>query len=226
MSEAKVIFNHRGNKYTILCKTMEKMRDIIQKYINKNPINLDEKFFLYNGKIINEELNFEKIINNEDKGRNSIEIIVVENENINNEYIIKSKEIICPGCKESTTIDIKNYQINLNKCKNKHRINNIILDKFEKIQNIDISKVICQKCGENNKGNAYKNIFYTCLNCNLNLCPLCHSSHDISHKVINYDFKNYICNKHCENFSKFCTNCKEDICINCENEHKNHNAIY
>ena len=218
---SKAIFNYEGIISIILCDMKEKMKDIFKKYVNKNPMNLNEIHFLYNGDKINEELKYEEIINDVDKRRNTIDIIVVKiDENIKSGYIIKSKEIICPECKENTSIDIKNYQIHLNKCKNKHKLNNIIFNEFEQTQNIDISKIICQTCGKQDKGHAYKNEFYKCLNCNLDLCPLCKSLHDNSHKVINYDLKYYLCHKHCENYSKYCENCKKNICLNCENERK------
>ena len=40
------------------------------------------------------------------------------------------------------------------------------------------------------------NEFYICKTCNKNICPLCKSNHDKNHKIINYDDKDYICEKH------------------------------
>ena len=45
---------------------------------------------------------------------------------------------------------------------------------------------------------------------------------NIVHSIINYDNKNYICQKHNEPFTKYCKKCKQDICIVCEAEHNNH----
>ena len=59
-------------------------------------------------------------------------------------WIIKSKEIICPKCNENILIKIDNYKINLFNCKNNHNIDNILLNEYE--NNIDISKIICDKC--------------------------------------------------------------------------------
>ena len=56
--------------------------------------------------------------------------------------IIKSKNIICPECKESIKMEIKDYKINLYGCKNKHRIENILLNEFEETQYIDRLKII------------------------------------------------------------------------------------
>ena len=57
------------------------------------------------------------------------------------------------------------------------------------------------------------------------MCPLCKSNHDKNHLIINYEDKNYICKKHNDSFTKFCKTCNEDICIICENEHKNHDKF-
>ena len=60
----------------------------------------------------------------------------------------------------------------------------------------------------------------------VNICPLCKSSHDKKHMIINYDDKNYICSKHNdEKFTTFCKICKMDICMLCEDEHKEHDII-
>ena len=52
------------------------------------------------------------------------------------------------------------------------------------------------------------------------------SMHDKRHNIIHYNDKNYICNKHNDSYIKYCKECKENMCILCENEHKNHNSIY
>ena len=52
--------------------------------------------------------------------------------------------------------------------------------------------------------------------------PLCKSIHDQSHLIINYDDKNYICQKHNDPFIKYCKTCNENLCIICGSEHNNH----
>ena len=59
----------------------------------------------------------------------------------------------------------------------------------------------------------------------MNLCPLCKSIHDKTHSIINYDNKNYICNKHNEIFLRYCDDCNIDLCLSCTNEHKNHKIV-
>ena len=137
-----------------------------------------------------------------------------------------SKDIICPECKENIILDIKNFNINLKGCKNKHEINNVLLlNEYEESQKIDISKIILDICKIHNKSNSYKNEIYICNTCNKNMCPLCKSKHDKNHLIINYEDKNYICKKHNETFIKYCETCKEDICILCQSEHFNHNIF-
>ena len=57
-----------------------------------------------------------------------------------------SNEIICPICKEIVLIQIHDYKIDLNECKDGHKLNNILINEFENNQMIDISKIICDEC--------------------------------------------------------------------------------
>ena len=153
---------------------------------------------------------------------------IVVNKNdlfVNEKREIISKDIICPKCKENILIDIKNYKIHLYGCKNDHNIDNILLNNYKETQSIDISKIICNICNENNKYNTHNNEFYICITCHKNICPLCKSTHNKNHIIINYDDKNYICMKHNDSFTKYCKTCQEDICIICENEHENHDLF-
>ena len=72
------------------------------------------------------------MINSEDKKRNKMSLLVFKNEIEEEEVkdIIKSKDIICPICGESIKIDIKDYKLTLLKYKNKHKIENILIDEF------------------------------------------------------------------------------------------------
>ena len=135
---------------------------------------------------------------------------------------IKSSEIICPECKESACISIEDTQITLFQCCNGHEIDKIKLEEFDESQKINISKIICDNCKVKNKGNVNNNEFFRCINCKSNLCPLCRSVHNMSHSIINYDYKNCICEVHGEPYTSYCKQCKKDICMNCDEEHENH----
>ena len=227
---AEVEFNYNGAKEIIQCKENEIMKNICQNFIKKIEENQNNIYFSYNGiagSKFDENLTFGQTINSEDKKRNRMSILVSKNESeeeVND--IIKSKDIICPKCGESIKIDIKNYKITLFECKNKHRIDNIKFDEFENTQNIDNKKIKCEICNNNDKSNSYNKIFYRCCECEKNICPLCNVKHDKSHKIINYDDKLYICNKHYGSYNSYCKECKINLCILCEGEHKSHEKIY
>ena len=63
---------------------------------------------------------------------------------------------------------------------------------------------------------------YKCNSCKINLCPVCKSSHEELHNIINYDLNNYICELHNEKYISYCQNCKKNTCILCTSEHNNH----
>ena len=221
-----VIFNYKGKDIIIQCNINDKIKDIYKKYEIKIGIDISKLYFIYNGNKINDNLNLNEIINEEDKRRNIINILVYENnETIIKENEIISKEIICPECKENILIRIDEYKINLYNCKNNHNINNILIKEYENKEKIDISKIICDKCKIKNKSNTYNNEFYRCNICKMNICPLCKSNHNNNHKIINYNNKNYICEIHNKDYNKYCKECKINICMICFKEHKNHLII-
>ena len=205
MAEVEFIYN--GTKTIIQCNLSEKIKDISKRF--KDKINLTNKNinYTYNGNLVlNEELKFEDIVNNEDKIRKKMSFIVFDNLiETKDKDIIKSNEIICPECKENIRMNINEYKINLLKCKNGHNI--------------------CNICKNNNKSISYDNIFYKCLTCNINICPLCKSSHDKNHIIINYDEKYYICNEHNEKYMLYCEDCNKNLCTLCDG-HKEHKRIF
>ena len=154
-----------------------------------------------------------------------IETNIEKNINLKKHYEKKSPDIICPECKENILIKIEDYKIKLYDCKNKHTYDsNILFKNFENTQYIDISKVLCNNCKISKNEN---NEFYICMDCKMiNLCSLCKKKHDKNHKIIKFEEKDTICNKHYEIYTKYCKECKINICIQCEKEHKNHNYIY
>ena len=168
---AKVIFNYKGIETEIQCNLNEKIEDIYKKYKTKIGKDISKlPYFIYNGNIINDNIILNQIINEEDKRRNIMNILVNENiKTIIKDNIIKSKEIICPKCNENILIKINEYKINLFNCKNNHEINNILLNEYEKLEKIDISKIICGNCQIKNKNN---NEFYRCNKCKINLLSI------------------------------------------------------
>ena len=205
----KVEFIYKEQPIFIACNLNEKMNDIFNKFITKANIDKNSIYFLYKGKKIDENLKLEEL-----KG-NQIDIKILVDTFVKWKKIINPKIIICPKCGENSRIQIDKYKIKLYECKNGHEINNILLDEFENIEKMDLTKIKCNvdNC-EKNKGNTYNNEFYRCLKCKKNLCPLCRTTHDKKHDIIKYEQINYI--------FKIIMN----IFISCSNVHKSHNAIY
>ena len=198
----------------------EKMKDIISKYIQKSGLNRNQIIFLYSGFMI-DKTNEDIRITGEDQT-----IIVIDNSNKGDDIIVNSNNIICPKCKASSRISIEDNKIRLYDCENKHNIEGILIDKFNDTQKINISQIKCNGCSNNNnKGNSYKNKFYRCFTCNMDLCLLCKINHNQSHMINNYDLKNFICKKHNDKYIKFCKRCNLNICMFCQSEHKQHSII-
>ena len=139
-------------------------------------------------------------------------------DNINNNMIIDNQniteitEINCPECKESSRMTIKDYKIKLYESKNGHSIDNILLDKFEKIQNSNKSQLKCNntKC-ENNTFNIK---FYECMTCGIKLCQNCKKYHDEKHTIININK----CKFHNQYYESYCTKWKLNLCTDCEHD--------
>ena len=131
----------------------------------------------------------------------------------------KPINIICPKCNENAKINLTEYKI-LSQCKNGHNIGNILLHEHREKQRIDLSKIICSTCKENNKGSTFNNIFFRCNSCKINLCPLCKNNHDKNHNIINYDEKDYNCDIDNEKISSYCNTCEKNICLYCNNHDK------
>ena len=134
---AEVIFNYERINTIIQCDENEKTEETTKKTPTKinNPQN-NNPAHSHNGQKINNELTSKEQANELDKNRKKMYIlaIIFEDEENNIKEVI-SKDIICPICKENSLIDIKDYKININGCKNNHQNENILLNLFEETQN-------------------------------------------------------------------------------------------
>jgi len=217
ISEIIINFVYYQHIVKIQCKRNEYMKDIFKRYLIKIQKDINNIVFKYNGETINEELKLEEI-NNKDT---ELEILVNDKNDDNNKILKQNKDILCPKCRDICLININDYKITLNKCKNNHNILNILLDEFENLQDNNTSETYCDIC---HKKEEYNNKFYICCNCKINLCQLCKLTHDKEHKFIDYKIKNYLCNIHGERYIFYCQKCNKNLCDLCEIEHdENHN---
>ena len=223
---ASVIFILNGVQTKILCSIYDKMIVIVNKFIMKSKIDATKAQFLYAGNQINYNLTFYEQANNMDKLRNEMCILVYYNNSYIsvNEGIIKSKEIICPKCKENCLISFDDYKIRLYDCKNGHMTDNIILNEFDNLQNINENEIKCKNCN-NTKYKTYNKQFYKCFNCKINLCPLCAQNHDKKHELLDYNNINYMCLNHKDFYVSYCQDCKINLCMKCESKHNNYHRI-
>ena len=73
----KVILNYKGVETEIQCNLNEKIKDIFKRYSNKVEVDISKVYFIYNGnKIDDNNLILNGIINEEDKRRNIMNILV------------------------------------------------------------------------------------------------------------------------------------------------------
>jgi len=223
---ASVIFILNGVQTKILCSIYDKMIVIVNKFIMKSKIDATKAQFLYAGNQINYNLTFYEQANNMDKLRNEMCILVYYNNSYIsvNEGIIKSKEVICPKCKENCLISFDDYKIRLYDCKNGHMTDNIFLNEFDNLQNINENEIKCKNCN-NTKYKTYNKQFYKCSNCKINLCPLCAQNHDKKHELLDYNNINYMCLNHKDFYVSYCQDCKINLCMKCESKHNNFHRI-
>jgi len=200
---------------TARAKWNDTFASVLKNLKNKIKININELNFLTKDKKIDENDTIKDLMNETEKQNKKIKIVVEDN-NIKN-----PNDIICPECKGKCKR--KNYGIEIYDCQKGHRLKNIRFDKYFDRKIFDTSKIICDNC--NNKI-EYNKEFYTCYECKVNLCNSCLTNHNNNHSFIISNPKNYGCNKHEENFLKFCKECEIYICSSSQNEHKKHNTLY
>ena len=220
MSEVKILYN--GYQTIIQYQSNEKLKDIFKRFKTKINEENKELVYLYNG----EKIKDENIIISELTSEKIFTILAYDSNNIPSNNLINSDYIICPKCKGSAILDEKDYKLIIYGCENEHITNNILINEFNKYQELDYSKMICYICNKNNRNNTYNNEFYKCDICKINICPICKSKHDNNHKIINYNEKEYKCNIHNEYYYSYCKECKKNICMICENNHNEHEIIY
>ena len=136
---AEAIFNYNGINSIIQCKKNDKIKNICDKFCMKIQKDINELVFIYGGELLKLELDFNQVINQIDKDKNKINILVYDTNSTvveEDKKIKKSKDIICPKYSEPCLIDFKDYKLILNNCKNNHE-NIISINVFDTTQNIN-----------------------------------------------------------------------------------------
>ena len=148
MNKVEVEFHFESGKTNkIEYEENEKMNEIYKRCPLNSKKDFNKIYFIYNGgRILDIESTWIKIANQRDKPRKRMTILVrdiIEDE-------LTSKYIKCPGCGENVEMKIENYKISFD-CKNYHKINNILFNKYEDYQKKAISKIVtCDKNGLHN----------------------------------------------------------------------------
>ena len=133
-----------------------------------------------------------------------------------NTKIIQYSNYHCIKCKEIPFIYFNFDSFNM-ACST-HKINNIPINQF---YNYISFNCICFTCKS-----FTSNDYIYCYECNKIYCIQCmQQSKTCSHKnnnIINVKNMNTICKLHHKKYNKFCLNCKEHLCEQCENHNNEH----
>ena len=221
-------FAYNGTTTTIQCDEKTKFKEIFDKFCIKTGLDINTIFFIYAGNNnINTNLSVSEVASNEDKTRKIMNILVKkidEDEKDEDSSIVESKEVICPKCGEEANIFFEDFKIKI-ECRAGHKIDNILLNEFKKTQFVDRSNIICGDCRESNMHVSFNNKFYRCIDCKINLCPLCRKKHDTNHFIPEYELRNFQCQKHHIDYDSYCRKCKTDLCKFCVIAHNQHSRV-
>ena len=194
---------------TFKCKPYEEMKTLCQNFAKKIDKDITQLSFIYNGTEFNQNYSLIRLATNEDE-RNKMEISVFDVKTIS---IINRK---CSICDQIYCIKINKYNVSF-ECKNCNKNDNRRLDELE---NLNQSKIKCSYCLEI----YYDYKLYFCKTCQSYFCFKCQENHKTKtiikrHEIINYEKKNFICKKHCNNYSSYCKICKQNLCDLCKKDH-------
>ena len=177
---ASIIFILNKEKTIINCSGEEYIEDLCKEFSRKINSKNDEIIYLYKGRKINPKITFNDYIKKEDIKKKQMNVlcfkvikmknnlnpknIVLEGKNIyeeglNQNFKLKTKEILCPKCGEICKIKIEDFKITLYECKNGHKIENIDFEQFIESKKNAKCKIICDICKDSQKAANFGNIF-------------------------------------------------------------------
>ena len=206
---------------------------------------MEEKDYKNNDEKNNILNNIDNIIEKEDNNNKNIKINGEENEEerdsldvsvdpIKEEKAELGSKIRCPraNCFNNCIIliDPNNLQVNFDCGEHKNKMN--IIDFVKKSGIIKEDKEKCSKCKETyEKIKTDKNNKLFKCNCGKNFCQKCKKEHldensekKNEHNMVNFKFKDYTCtcNDKKKRFNSFCFTCQKNLCIACNEKHKDH----
>ena len=129
-----ITFNYQGNEYIIEGNPQQKMKEFFKELSLKINKDINKIYFLYNSDCIDGEKNFCEQANDEDKRDKKMIVIVNDIDDSLLKTALDEIYFLCPICNEYINFNIKDYRINLYGCKNGHKINDILLNKYEEIK--------------------------------------------------------------------------------------------
>ena len=205
------------------------------KKLDKNALIINNNLSLSSESLKEKEEKKEKIENNfNEEERSSLSDELEENkDNQQNEKSIKmGSKIICPSknCYSNAIININPYFFEINSNCGQHK-NKMDIIEFVNNSGGKEDKETCNFCNKAYKRLiANKNNLYKC-SCGKNICDICKETclknHSKEHNMIDFKEKDYICccNNKKKKFLSFCLNCKKNLCMICNENHKTHEII-
>ena len=213
--EVKVTFFYQDKKIQIVCKESDKMENMFQQFINELKDGSQKEHYIYYCGV--HKLGHESTIKDNKYLSYKKEIDITVQRKLR---IIKCPKCICNDC----IINLNNYIASFYGCKNKHSFNQVY-DQYINLQKIDGDEIKCTDSSCENTQQNYNKGFYKCLDCSeitdhsKYFCKD-HIDNHKDHKYIKYDKKNYYCEKHFKFFIKYCFTHNQNLCEDCEKEHK------
>ena len=115
-------FEYQQTKTIVQANLNDRFETVLNKYKTKTNIDINNLYYLVNGRYIDKNEIIKNIMNSNDKQNKTIKILVnnINSSIIQNINLIKSKDIICPECKEICKMELKDYRIKLYDCKKGH----------------------------------------------------------------------------------------------------------
>ena len=109
---SQIEFKYKSSNIIIQCNENDKMKDIIDKFLNKVEKIGEDLFYLYNGSQINYELTFKEQANSIDNKYNQMNVLVFQDEND-----VTRRDAVCRRLRE----ELPQYKYNRHHTNDRHQ---------------------------------------------------------------------------------------------------------